>query len=111
MVKLYVTFNKINNLHLVVSDTSGSTLYKKTYGFFDKSSKLRILHVQKIFTHLCFFLESRNLQNILVLFQGNGFQRFSFLKEFFSKNLNILKIFYVSTKSFNGCRKKKQRRL
>jgi|LauGreDrversion4_2_1035121.scaffolds.fasta_scaffold496556_1 ribosomal protein S11 len=111
MIKIYITFNKLNNLHVVVSTTVGHTIYKKTYGFFDKSSKLKTLHVQKIFSHLCFFLESRHLKNVIIIFQGNGFQKFSFLKEFFSKNLNILKIFYVSSKSFNGCRKKKQRRL
>jgi ribosomal protein S11 len=109
--KLYITFNRFNNLHLLVATITGETVFKKTYGCVDKSSKLKHLGVQKLFVLLAAFLVTNNYQSLVIFFQGNGFQKFSFLRDFFLQHFTIIKVFYCSTKSYNGCRKKKQRRL
>lgn len=110
-LKLYITINKNNNLHLNVIDKKGFCLFKKSYGCVDKSSKLKLNGVQKLFNQVTGFIEKYKNPNLVIVFNGPSVQRFLFLKDFLKKQFFISKIFYVSQFSFNGCRKKKQRRL
>jgi len=111
LLKLYITMNRNNNIHLNIIDNEGLTVFKKSYGCVDKSSKLRLLGVQKLFNLASTALEKKNNHKIVIIFNGTSIQRFLFLKDFLKKSIIVSKIFYISTKAFNGCRKKKQRRL
>ena len=111
LIKLYITINRNNNIHLNIIDETGHTLFKKSYGCVDKSSKLKLIGVQKLFNLASQVLEKTKNDSIIIIFNGTSIQRFLFLKDFLSKAITVSKIFYVSKKAFNGCRIKKQRRL
>ena len=111
IIKLYITINKNNNLHLNMIDKKGYTLFKKSYGCVDKSSKLKLIGVQKMFNQAASFIEQIKNPILIIIFNGPSIQRFLFLKDFLKKQFFVSKVFYVSQNSFNGCRKKKQRRL
>lgn len=110
-LKIYITVNKNNNFHYVIIDKTGRTLFKKSYGCVDKSSKLRLHGINKLINLAASFIETQQNAHVMLLFRGSGIQRFLFLKEFMSRRFLVTRVFYVSQKAFNGCRKKKQRRL
>jgi ribosomal protein S11 len=59
------------------------------------------------------YVVSQKISKVFIFISGFHSKRFSFLKDFFSRirPVKILRVFYVSGKAFNGCRKKKMRRL
>ena len=57
------------------------------------------------------FLQSQNVNDITIIFNGIGKGRRAIIKGFIKKNIRIKKIVEKTSYSHNGCRSKKKRRI
>lgn len=126
-VNLYITF-KNSNIHVNVTDKINKTLWSTS-----RNAKSQILFKEK-FSPSSFSIEENTfftgnlikninsffikyqVKKVFIIISGFHIKRSMFLKSLFNMlcshgGLEVNRIFYVSKKPYNGCRKKKQRRL
>lgn len=109
--KIFISFSS-SNIHINITDIIDKTIFKQSCKSNKSSVNQSIFYkslLEKIFT----FIKKEKIQTVIIIISGFHVKRFFFLKDFFSlvNKININRIFFISSKPFNGCRKKKRRRL
>lgn len=108
---IYITFSN-NNVHILVRD-SKKVLFKKTCGFFVKGSlRSNETIVEQLVVDVCLFIKKNNYVNVILFLKGLGTYRFVVFKVMQKITfIRFLRVYQVSNRVFNGCRKRKKRRL
>jgi len=109
--KIFITFSS-SNIHINFTDIKDHTLFKKSCQS-SKSVFNQITFYKNILQEVISFIKKEKVKVLVVMVSGFHVKRFLFLKDFFSaiQGVTISRIFFISAKPFNGCRKKKIRRL
>ena len=108
MINIILTFKK-NNIHFNCSN-NGFTFYKFSL---EQTKKKHInIIIQHINTKIIILIKKMNpLIEIKFIVTGYHPHIYKIIRNLSLTNNQINKIFYISKKPFNGCKKKKLRRL
>lgn len=109
--KIFITFS-FSNIHITITDIIDKTVFKQTCKS-NKNSINQSIFYKNLIEETISFFKKEKIKIVIITISGFHVKRFFFLKDFFSSitNINITRIFFISSKPFNGCRKKKKRRL
>lgn len=114
MIKLILKFKK-NNIHAIFTHKN-KTLYKISFNIEKKNNQNKNIKTQIIVEKLGFFIRKLNSKikkeiKILLFIEGYNNTKFPILKALQIENINFFKIYYIFNKPFNGCKKKRERRI
>nr|AAG23668.1 ribosomal protein S11 [Thraustochytrium aureum] len=108
VVNLIVRVTK-NNIHLNLLDSNSVCLAKASVGLFTKRLKKNPFSITKMLHSFCNKIPSSFLLNLV--FIGFTKSHFMIIKSLVEGRFVINRLFFVNTKPYNGCRRKKKRRL
>jgi len=119
-VKLYITF-KNSNIHVNFIDIHNKTIWNSSSNvktkLVDGGKRSSGSFYSVLLESIPGFIMSFKIKKIFIIISGFHIKRSSFLKgllEVLTRSrggVEVIRIFYVSKKPYNGCRKKKYRRL
>lgn len=98
-----------NNIHLNLLDSNSICLVKASVGIYTKRLKKNPFSITKILHSFCNKIPSSFFLNLV--FIGFTKSHFMIIKSLVEGRFVINRLFFVKTTPYNGCRKKKKRRL
>ena len=109
---IHVRFCFLNHLQKV------KTIFKCSCGFFAKTQRLKPFVIDKLVNAIVekyvAFVSNKHLlkkTQLLLVYRGFNPVRFLVLKKVLQSSLPVSRLYFVQNRAFNGCRKKKQKRL
>lgn len=109
--KIFISFSS-TNIHVNITNIQDQTIFKQSC-FSKKFFSNEIFFYRGLLVTIKNFLKTKQIKKLIIIISGFHKKRFFFLKDFFNlfQKIKIYKVFFISSKPFNGCRKKKKRRL